>query len=87
MTMTEYKRQKNKELLAAQHADVQAAAKAVLATLKDVENYLAWSMDPEEKDGGAYDCQNLLDHAHALIDQAHTYRQALKANPPKGDDQ
>lgn len=86
MTMTEYKRQKNKELLAEQHPAVQAAAKAIRQTLQDVEQYLFWSMDPEEKDGGAYYCQQLLDHAHDLIDQAHAYRAALKA-APKGHDQ
>ena len=87
MTMTEYKRQRNADLLAAQHPDVQAAAKAIRQTLQDVEQYLFWSMDPEEKDGGAYYCQNLLDHAHALVDQAHAYHQALRANPPKSEDQ
>ena len=87
MTMTEYKRQKNADLLAAQPPDVRAAAKAILTTLHDVENYLHWSMDPEEKDGGAYHAQQMLDYAHQLVDQAHAYRQALKTNPPKGDDQ
>ena len=84
MTMTEYKRQKNADLLVAQHADVQAAAKAIRQTLHDVENYLHWSMDPDEKDGLAPTiCQNLLDHAHQLVDEAHAYRQALRSQPPE----
>ena len=81
--MTDYYRERrNAERLAAQHLDVQGAAKDILKQLKDVEQYLYWSMGPDEKDGGAYYAQNLLDHAHELVDQAHAYRAALKANPP-----
>ena len=88
MTMTEYRRQKNEERLAAQHPDVQAVAKDIRQTLKDIEQYMIWALDPENKDHGRYDCQNLLDHAHYLVDHAHAYRNAVKANPPpKGDDQ
>ena len=85
MTITEYERQKNADLIVAQHPDVQAAASNILATIHDAWRYLYWSMDPEEKDGGAYDCQQLLDYAHQLVDQAHAYRAALKAAPLKGD--
>jgi hypothetical protein len=86
MTITETKRQRNRELLAEQHEDVQDAAKDIRQTLQDVERYLFWSMDPEEKDGGAYHCRQLLDTAHQLVDQAHAYRAALKV-APKGHDQ
>ena len=82
MTMTEYRQQKNEERLAAQHPDVQAAAKDIRQTLKDVEQYMIWALDPENEDHGRYDCQNLLDHAHYLVDHAHAYRTAVKANPP-----
>ena len=34
-----------------------------------------------------YYCQTLLDHAHMLIDQAHEFRAALKANPPPKEDE
>jgi hypothetical protein len=81
--MTDYYRERrNAERLAAQAAEVQGAAKDILKQLKDIEQYLYWSMSAEEKDGGAYYAQNLLDHAHELVDQAHAYRAAHKANPP-----
>ena len=80
--MDNYNRRVNAERLARQAPDVQGAAKEIFEALKDVERYLYWSLDPAEKDGGAYYAQNLLDHAHELIDQAHTFRAALKANPP-----
>ena len=82
MTMTEYRRQKNEERLAAQHPNVQSTTKDIRQTLKDVEQNMIWALDPENKDHGRYDCHNLLDHAHYLVDQAHTYRNAVKANPP-----
>ena len=80
--MTTYQRNVNTQRLARQAPDVQGAAKAILEQLKSIEQYMLWSLDPSEKDGGAYYCQNLLDHAHELVDQAHTFRAALKANPP-----
>jgi hypothetical protein len=85
--MTDYYRERrNAERLAAQHLDVQAAAKDILKQLKDLEQYLYWSMSGEERDGGAYYAQSLLDHAHDLVDQAHAYRAALKASPPPAEE-
>ena len=85
--MTDYYRQRrNAERLAAQHSDVQATAKDILKQLKDIEQYIYWSMSGEERDGGAYYAQNLLDHAHELVDQAHAWRAALKASPPPLED-
>ena len=50
----------------------QKTAKRAFEILKDVERYLYWSLDPEDnKDGGAYNCQNLIDNAHALVDEGH----------------
>jgi hypothetical protein len=86
--MTDYYRERrNAERLAAQHTDVQAAAKDIIKQLRDLEQYIYWSMSGEERDGGAYYAQNLLDHAHELVDQAHAYRIALKANPPPQEDE
>ena len=86
MTMTEYKRQKNADLLAvAQHPDVQAAAKAILARrCRTSSNTLYWSMDPEEKDAaGAYYRQNLLDHAHALCRPGARLSPSPQSQPPE----
>jgi hypothetical protein len=85
--MTDYYRERrNAERLAAQHPEVQGAAKTILKQLKDIEQYLHWSMSGEEKDGGAYYARSLLEHAHELVDQAHAWRAALKANPPPLED-
>ena len=43
--MTDYYRERrNAERLAAQHSEVQGAAKDILKQLKDIEQYLYWSM-------------------------------------------
>ena len=87
--MNQYVMQRNKERLSLQHEDVKRAARALLDELRNVEQYLFWALDGEEKDGGAYYCQTLLDHTHSLVDQAHDFRAAVKANPPpkEEDDQ
>ena len=85
--MNAYQHRTSAERLVAQHPDVKGAAKAILESLKNLERYLYWSIDPDEKDGGAYYCNNLLDQAHLLVDEAHAYRAALKANPPPKDDE
>ncbi len=85
--MNEYQRRMNIERLARQAPELQKKAKALLDEVRNVETYLYWSLDPEEKDGGMYYCQTLLDHAHMLVDQAHEYRAALKANPPPKEDE
>jgi hypothetical protein len=64
----------NAERLARQAPAVKKAAQELLAELKDIETYLYWALDPDEKDAGAYMAQYLLDHAHTLIDCAHAYR-------------
>jgi hypothetical protein len=85
--MSEYQRRVFDERVARQAPAVQDAIKDLRETMKSVELYIAWAIDPTEKDGGAYYCQNLLDYAHQLVDQAHYFRAALKANPsPKEED-
>lgn len=80
---TNYQRRVNAERLARQAPDVQKTVKAILEELKDVERYLYWALDPEDGSNGlAYNCGNLIDHAHGLIDLGHEFRAALKANPP-----
>jgi hypothetical protein len=86
--MNAYQQRVNAERLERQAEPVKKAAKEILAELKSIDLYLHWAMDPDEKDGGAYYTQTLLDHAHELLDLAHAYRQALKANPsPKEEDE
>ena len=85
--MNQYQERVNAERIKRQHPDVQKLVKEIRDELKNVETYLYWALDPEEKDGGAYYCQTLLDHAHMLIDQAHEFRAALKANPPPKEDE
>ena len=85
--MNEYQRRMNTERLARQTPELQKKAKELLDELLNVQNYLYWSLDPDEKDGGMYYCQSILDHAHMLVDQAHEYRAALKANPPPKEDE
>lgn len=85
--MNDYRQYMNEKRLAAQHPNVQGAAKDVLKQLKSIEQYIYWSLGPNEKDGGAYYAQNLLDHTHELVDLAHAYRSALKANPPPLEDE
>jgi hypothetical protein len=70
----------NAERLANQAPAVRKIAKELLDELKNLEQYMYWSLDPEEKDGGAYYCQSLIDHAHMVVDQAHEFRAALKAH-------
>ena len=84
--MNPYTQRENVERLKRQAPEVQKIAKELLDELKNVELYLYWAINPEEKDGGRYYCQTLLDHAHMLIDQAHEFRAALKANPPPKED-
>lgn len=85
--MNQYREKMNAQRLEAQAPAVKAAAKMILAQQKSIEQYLYWALSPEEKDGGAYYCQNLLDYAHELVDQAHEFRAAVKANaPPKEED-
>jgi hypothetical protein len=85
--VNEYRQRMNAERLARQAEPVRLAAEDIKTTLKDIEQYLYWSLGPDEKDGGAYYAQNLLDHAHALVDRAHEYRLALKDNPPPLEDE
>ena len=80
--MNPYTQRENIARLACQHPPVKKIGKEILDELKNVETYLYWAINPEEKDGGMYYCQTLLDHAHMLVDQAHEFRAALKANPP-----
>lgn len=80
--MNSYQQKVNAERLANQAPAVKKIAKELLDELKNIDMYLYWALDPEEKDGGMYYCQSLLDHAHMVIDQAHEFRAALKANPP-----
>ena len=81
--MNSYQARVNAETLARQAPDVQRTAKEILEALKDVERYLYWSLDPEDnKDQGAYNVGNLIDHAHALVDLGHAWRAVLKDNPP-----
>jgi hypothetical protein len=85
--MNAYRERINAERLARQAEPVKQAAEDILGELKDVERYLYWSIDPDERDGGAYYAQTLLDHAHNLVDHAHEYRAALKVNPPPKEDE
>ena len=85
--MNQYQQRVNEERIKRQHPDVQNRVREILDELKNVELYVHWAINPEEKDGGMYYCQTLLDHAHMLIDQAHEFRAALKANPPPKEDE
>ena len=84
--MNPYTQRENTARLARQAPEVQKLAKEILDELRNVELYLSWAINPEEKDGGAYYCQSVIDHAHMLIDQAHYFRAALRANPPPKED-
>lgn len=85
--MNQYQERVNAERLKRQHPDVRKLVWEIRDELKNVEIYLNWALDPDEKDGGMYYCQTLLDHAHMLIDQAHEFRAALRANPPPKEDE
>ena len=85
--MNSYTQRENIARLARQAPEVKKLAKEIFDELKNVDVYLNWALDPEEKDGGMYYCQTLLDHAHMLVDQAHEFRAALKANPPPKEDE
>jgi hypothetical protein len=84
--MNPYQQRVNAEWLARQAPEVKKLAKEILDELKNVETYLYWAFNPEEKDGGGYYCQSVIDHAHMLVDQAHEFRAALRANPPPKED-
>ena len=79
-----YRQRMDADNLAAAHPSVQDAAKSILASLKSIENYLYWSLDPEEPAAERVAWQrNMLEQAHELVDQAHLFRARLKANPPQ----
>lgn len=84
--MSQYQDRINKERLARQAPEVKKTAKAILDQLKDIERYLYWAIDPEDRQSTGYNCGNLIDNAHALVDLGHEYRAALKANPPPKED-
>ena len=85
--MNQYREKMNAQRLADQAKPVQAAAKDILEQLKSIDQYLYWTLGPDEKDGGAYYAQNLLDHAHELVDQAHAFKIAIAANPPPKEEE
>ena len=78
-----YRQRMDADNLAAAHPSVQDAAKSIIASLKSIENYLYWSLDPEESavERTAWQ-RNMLEQAHELVDQAHLFRVRLEANPP-----
>jgi hypothetical protein len=70
--------------LAASHHTVQDAAKSILASLKSIENYLYWALDPEEAAAERMTWErNMIEQAHELVDQAHEFRLRVRANPPQ----
>ena len=81
--MDAYNRRVNAERLARQAPDVQRTAKEILEALKSIEQYVRWSLDPE--DGGYY-CQSMIEHAHSLVDLGHAWRAVLAVNPPPKED-
>jgi hypothetical protein len=84
MMTSAYRQRMDAANLAAAHQSVQDAAKSILANLKSIENYLYWSLDPEEPEGErSYLCRNMLEYAHELVDQAHQFRLHVCANPPQ----
>ena len=85
--MNQYREKMNALRLAAQAQTVQDSAKSILEALKTIESYVYWAIDADEKDGGMWNCQCLLEHAHELVDQAHEYRVRLKANPPPKEEE
>ena len=86
--MNAYQQRINDECLARQAEPVKKTAKLILEELKTIERYLYWALDQEDQHNSiGYNCGNLIDHAHALVDLGHEYRAALKANPPPKDDE
>ena len=84
--MNPYTQRENAARFARQAPEVQKLAREIFDELKNVETYLYWAINPEEEDGGLYYCQSVIDHAHMLVDQAHEFRAALRANPPPKED-
>ena len=76
-----YNRRVNAERMKRQAPDVQRTALEIREALKSIEQYMNWSLDPEENDP-SYFVANLIDHAHALVDLGHAWRAVLKDNPP-----
>jgi len=86
--MNSYQERVREERLARQAPEVRHAIKDLRETMKQIETYVAWALDPTEKDGGAYYTNNALEYAHQLVDQAHAFRAALAAHPsPKDEDE
>ena len=85
--MSSYQQSVNAERLARQAPSVKKIAKDIFDAVKMIETYLYWAIDPAEKDAGQYYCRNLLERAHELVDLAHEFRAALKANPPPKEDE
>jgi hypothetical protein len=82
MSMTSYQQRQNEANLAVQAPAVKKIVKELLEELKRIEGALYWALDPSETDGGQQWASSAIDHAHALLDAAHEYRAALKADPP-----
>lgn len=78
----QYRARQDAEALARQHPSVRTKAKELLEELSRIERHLYWSMDSEEKDGGAQWASSAVEHAHTLLDLTHEYRAVLALNPP-----
>ena len=82
-----YRQRMDADNLAAAHPSVQDVAKSILASLKSIENYLYWSLDPLDPEEPAAEriawTRNMLEQAHELVDQAHLFRVRLEAKPPQ----
>ncbi len=82
---TAYQQRVNSERLERQAPEVQKIAKEILEELKGLERCLYWAIDPE--DDPMQWTASMIERAHALVDQTHEYRAALKADPPPKEEE
>ena len=86
--MNTYQQRQNEANLAVQAPAVKKIVREIIDELRRIERSLYWALDPSESDGGEQWAQSLIEHVHALLEQAHEYRFALKVDPPpKGEKQ
>jgi hypothetical protein len=70
-----------------QAPSIHDAGAEILNTLRSVERYLFWTIDPEESGHDRdYYAANIIELAHILVDQAHAYRSVLLAHQALKED-
>jgi hypothetical protein len=80
--LEKYRAKVHAERLAEQAEPVKLVIEDIRTAIDSLQSNLFWALDPDEKERD-YCLESVIERAHTLVDLAHDYRQALKANPAK----